>query len=235
MIEQNRDAVFQTEKAEEIKIPESFVVEHLQKIKDPDLFKLLLYIFWRFNKTQNQVNFINLETILNDEIFCENFGRNADEIKERVSELLSLALKMEILIYCHHPEQAKIDLYFYNSSKNKEIIELIETGDIEIKDLKDITLISIRPNIFKLYEENIGPLTPLIAETLEDASNNFSEHWIKEAIQIAVENNVRRWNYIKAILDRWQEEGKNARRDQKHTQEDREKYLKGKYSDLIKR
>ena len=57
-----------------------------------------------------------------------------------------------------------------------------------------------RPNIFRLYEENIGPLTPLIAEMLRDAEKTYPADWIEEAFKIAVENNVRRWRYIEAIL-----------------------------------
>ena len=229
-----KDELFLAENTEQIYIPESFISEHLSKINDPDLFRILLYIFWRFDKTKTEVMYITLESIIEDVVFSENFGTTGNEIEIRILELLTKAIEQEILIICPNPEQAKIDLYFYNSIRNQEIIELIKTGDLQIGNLQNISLASIKPNVFKIYEENIGALTPMIAETLEDASNNYPVHWIKEAIQIAVENNVRRWNYIQAILDRWQEEGKDARRDQKYTQEDREKYLKGKYSDLIK-
>jgi DNA replication protein len=229
-----KDELFLAESTEQIKIPESFISEHLSKINDPDLFKLLLYIFWRFDKVKAQVKYITLESIIKDLAFSEFFGTTSNEIKIRILELLTKAIEQGILIICPNPEQAKIDLYFYNSIRNQEIIELIKSGDLRVENLQNISLTSIKPNVFKLYEENIGPLTPMIAETLEDASNNFPINWINEAIQIAVENNVRRWKYIQAILNRWQEEGKDARRDQKSTQEDREKYLKGKYSGLIK-
>jgi DnaD/phage-associated family protein len=229
-----KDELFLAESTEQINIPESFISEHLSKINDPDLFKLLLYIFWRFDKEKSQVKYITIESIIKDLAFSEFFGKSSNEIKIRILELLTKAIEQAILIICPNPEQAKIDLYFYNSIRNQEIIELIKSGDLRIENLQNISLASIKPNVFKIYEENIGPLTPMIAETLEDASNNFPINWINEAIQIAVENNVRRWKYIQAILDRWQEEGKDARRDQKSTQEDREKYLKGKYSGLIK-
>ena len=31
-----------------------------------------------------------------------------------------------------------------------------------------------RPNIYRLYEDNIGPLTPLIADTLKDAETRIT-------------------------------------------------------------
>jgi DnaD/phage-associated family protein len=89
----------------------------------------------------------------------------------------------------------------------------------------------IKPNIFRLYEENIGPLTPLIADSLRDAQQTYPEEWINEAIQIAVGNNVRRWNYIERILSRWQEEGRDGT-DRRNTQEDYKRYLKGEYGEF---
>ena len=60
-----------------------------------------------------------------------------------------------------------------------------------------------RPNVFKLYEENIGPLTPMIADALKDAETIYSIEWIAEAIELAVKNNKRNWKYSEAILKRW--------------------------------
>ncbi len=65
-----------------------------------------------------------------------------------------------------------------------------------------------RPNIFTLYEQNIGLLTPLIAEDLKDALNHFPEEWIEAAFREALQQNKRKWSYISAILRRWEMEGR---------------------------
>jgi len=59
-----------------------------------------------------------------------------------------------------------------------------------------------------LYEENIGPLTPLIADALKDAEELYYADWIVDAISLAVKNNKRNWKYCEAILKRWKEEGR---------------------------
>jgi len=69
-----------------------------------------------------------------------------------------------------------------------------------------------RPNIFGLYEANIGPLTPLIAEKLLDAEKEYPEPWIRETFQIAVDYNKRSWAYCESILKRWQSQGKDSGR-----------------------
>lgn len=67
-----------------------------------------------------------------------------------------------------------------------------------------------RPNIFVLYEQNIGLLTPMIASQLEDAADQYSMDWIESAFSEAVQLNKRNWKYISAILRRWKTEGRNA-------------------------
>lgn len=65
-----------------------------------------------------------------------------------------------------------------------------------------------RPNIFVLYEQNIGLLSPLIADELKDAADRYPEDWIEAAFREAVQYNKRKWSYIRAILRRWETEGR---------------------------
>jgi len=65
-----------------------------------------------------------------------------------------------------------------------------------------------RPNIFVLYEQNIGLLSPLIAEELKDAADQYPTEWIEAAFREAVQHNKRKWSYIRAILRRWETEGR---------------------------
>ena len=64
-------------------------------------------------------------------------------------------------------------------------------------------------NIFTHYQNNIAMLTPIMADTLQDAEKTYSETWVMEAIGLAVTNNKRNWRYCEAILKRWQESGKD--------------------------
>lgn len=58
-----------------------------------------------------------------------------------------------------------------------------------------------KPNLFKVYEQEIGAITPLIADALKDAEKEYPPGWVEEAIQIAVERNVRNWKYVRAVLE----------------------------------
>jgi DNA replication protein len=85
-----------------------------------------------------------------------------------------------------------------------------------------------QPNIFKLYEDNIGPITPLIKDKLLDAEEDYPQSWIQRAFEIAVEHNARNWSYIHAILERWRingfDNGKNKTQSHRNTPEGRAKY-----------
>lgn len=68
-----------------------------------------------------------------------------------------------------------------------------------------------RPNIFALYEDNIGLLTPILAEELQEAESRYPRRWIQDAFAIAAADNRRNWRYIAAILRRWAAQGKDGR------------------------
>nr|MBP7964956.1 DnaD domain protein [Caldilineaceae bacterium] len=74
---------------------------------------------------------------------------------------------------------------------------------------EDARLTVDRPNLFIMYEQNIGMMTPLIADQLRDMEKSFPPEWIDEAFDIAVSRNKRALRYIHAILKRWETEGKD--------------------------
>jgi DnaD/phage-associated family protein len=90
-------------------------------------------------------------------------------------------------------------------------------------------------NIFTLYEENIGMLTPMIADELRDAEQLYSAELIEDAFREAVSRNKRKWKYIEAILKSWASEGREHGKPGRYSKEDPEKYFKGRYGHLVKR
>ena len=68
-----------------------------------------------------------------------------------------------------------------------------------------------RPNVFEMYEQNIGMLSPMIADALLEAEEMYPEEWIEDAISESVAQNKRSWRYISRILERWEHEGRGRR------------------------
>ena len=60
---------------------------------------------------------------------------------------------------------------------------------------------------FEIYESNIGSLTPIVAEQLQEIKATYPPGWFEEAVKIAINQNVRRLSYIQGILNRWAVDG----------------------------
>jgi DNA replication protein len=108
-----------------------------------------------------------------------------------------------------------------------------------LEDVYSLTAESRQPptiNIFALYEQNIGMITPLIAEELKEAEKLYPPQWIEEAFKEAVTLNKRSWKYIARILERWASEGKDSGEYKRDIKKDGpDKYVKGRYGHLVKR
>jgi DnaD/phage-associated family protein len=83
-----------------------------------------------------------------------------------------------------------------------QVLSTLSTNDLSINTTTGA--------IFKVYENNIGLMTPIMADKINDALKTYKEDWIIDALKEAVANGVRKWSYVEAILDRWQKEGRNS-------------------------
>lgn len=63
-------------------------------------------------------------------------------------------------------------------------------------------------NVIRAYESNIGMVVPLVLESILEDTGKYPVEWLIEAIAIARENKVSNWKYIRAILIRWESEGR---------------------------
>ena len=61
--------------------------------------------------------------------------------------------------------------------------------------------------LFEFFEKNISQLTPTLVDNINRSLAVHSKKNVKLAIMIAAKSNVRNWNYISAILNRWEKEG----------------------------
>ena len=187
-------------------LPDSFFHHLLKEIKDADELKVTAYFLWRLEHMDGP-----FRALCETDFDVKNLGLAADE----VASGLEKACQRGSLLKSQHEADT---FYFLNSARGRVAAEAFAKGDWRASaQIKSAPL--ERLNVFKLYEENVGPLTPLIADALKDAEETFSSEWVADAIGLAVSNNKRSWKYCEAILKRWKEEGRaekqNRRDDQK--------------------
>ncbi len=95
--------------------------------------------------------------------------------------------------------------YFANSPQGRATVAALDRGSVvERSTIED------RPNIYTLYEQNIGPLTALLGEELAEKPRRRIRLRGLRKFREAVRLNKRNWKYILAILERWQNEGRGT-------------------------
>ena len=218
------------------RIPSLFFKELLPQIDDLDELKVTLYAIWQMNQKEGEIRFIKTDDLLGDPIFMKGMGATEAAQTSAVRAGLERAVNRGTLLKTAVPDgEGQLELYFFNSQRGQAAVQSVADGSWRPSDgdLPASTLSQEQPNIFRLYEENIGPLTPLIADTLRDAEGEYPEDWVRQAVEIAVQNNVRKWNYIEAILRSWQDGGRDERQDRGHTKKDRRSYLEDEFAEFI--
>jgi DNA replication protein len=208
-------------------IPAQFFSELLPEIDDLYELKLTLYVIWRLDRMEQPIRYLRLEDAVRDERFMNGMGNTKEAAETTLPRAFELAVRRGTLLQGQYRGQTKLEtLYFLNSPKGRAAMDGLAKGSWQpsTEGPPPVELAPEPPNIFRLYEENIGPLTPMLAEALREAEREYPPAWLEDAIQIAVKNNKRNWNYIQAILRRWQREGRDERKDRRDAEEIRHKY-----------
>jgi DNA replication protein len=216
-------------------VPGPFFTELLPQIDHLGELKVTLYVFWQLDHREGTFRALRRVDFTGDESFMQGLGRSPRAAETILDEALERAVGRGTLLKAVLPDgESTESFYLLNSPKGRAAIAAIERGEWSpLGEVQPpVTLDMERPNIFRLYEENFGPLTPLIADTLRDAENTYPPDWIEDAIRISVELNKRSWRYAEAILKRWQSEGRDEQ-DGRNAEKDRRRYIQGKYSEFI--
>jgi DNA replication protein len=213
-------------------IPNLFFTAVLPHISDPAELVVSLYFFFAHGRKKGQPRFLTYAELAADHVLVaalDSLGEGA------LRRGLNAAVERGTLLRVD-AGQAQ-ELYFINTPAGRRAAAAIEAGEQELGRLlpRPTEPPELKPNIFELYEQNIGPLTPMVAEYLKDAEEQYPADWFEPAFQRAVENNKRSWSYIAAILRRWEAEGpdyEKAGRDLEGP--GRKRSLSGRYRHLVR-
>jgi DnaD/phage-associated family protein len=201
-------------------LPDKFFHQLLNQIDDIAELKVTLYCLWRVEHMDGP-----FRALQGSDFNTRELGLSADDIRLGLEKAVKRGSLLNV-------KKDEADYFLLNSPRGRAVVQAMESGNWNPEGAGS-NLSFERPNIFRLYEENIGPLTPLIADALKDAEETYSAEWIADTIDLAVRNNKRSWKYCEAILKRWKEEGRGEKQDRRDAEKDRDKYIKGEYADYI--
>ena len=222
-------------------VPNAFFSTLLPQISDIAELKTTLHIFQTLYQKRGYPRFTSYRELLGNKSLMSSLKEAKGSPDEALRNALEMAAQRGTILHLvMDKDGTPEDIYLLNTESDRQTMAKLQGGELKLSglELKEPALIdaSEPPDIFSLYEQNIGMLTPMIAEELRDALKVYPENWISDAIKEAVSNNKRKWSYISAILERWTAEGRDDgtyRGDSKKTGPD--KYLKQKYGNIVQR
>ena len=221
-------------------VPNFFLTNILPQINDIAELKTTLYIFEVLYTKRGYPRFTTYRELLSDTSLKSSLRGVAKPLDQVLRDALEMATKRGTILHIVLDKDGlSEDVYFLNTEADRKVVAKIQNGELILSGLKaegqtDIETEEL-PDIFTLYEQNIGMLTPMIADELREAEKLYQVTWIKDAIKEAVNQNKRKWSYISAILERWSAEGKSDGTHRRDSKTDPDKYIKGKYGHMVRR
>jgi DNA replication protein len=198
---------------------------------------------WVLSRRAGTPRCIEYRELANDEALLqgmkvEDSPRPAEDYLREGLEL-TVARGTVIQVFLRRGDDRQV-WFFLNTHASRAAVEKLQGG--EVASLNEALgghrideVLVYRPNIFALYEQNIGPLTPLIADVLRNAEKQYPASWIEEAIELSVTYNRRSWRYVETILQRWEADGKDTGPELAAGEpSDPDSYFRTKYAHIYK-
>ena len=195
-------------------IPNPLLADLLVEITDPDELRLTLRAVWALHQQRAFPPSVTVADLAADRTVAAMLGAAAEDLEIRVSALLEQAAERGTLLKV--AERGGTDRYFLNTEPVRRALsrqgvvppvgDYAAGTDADLEAWQDLEAAAEPSLAVTAYEENIGHITPLVAEKISDAIDDYTELAVIKAIRTAAARDIRNWNYIAALLRRPQRE-----------------------------
>ena len=206
--------------------PDPLLGALLEDIQDIAELKVSLRGLWMLHHKRDNPRAVALDEFLSDTTLQRalgpssedgdgNSGPDASEAGNEIRRGLRLAVRRGVFL-AHEAGPGQVYFVLNNDAGRRTVARMKQSGPQPESATKGADeppgKPKERPNIYALYEDTVGTLSPIIVERLKEAEDRYPPSWIREAFEIAALENKRSWQYIAAILARWGSEGKGGRK-----------------------
>jgi len=223
-------------------VPVAFFSALLPDITDIDELKVTLNLFRILVPRRLYPRYVTFTELSADAGLMASLGKTTVKPADTLRAALTIAVKRGTFLHIGFKgEHGREDVYMLNTARDREVRDKIMSRSLllpllEPKQAQAETTAPAQPNIFSLYEENIGMLTPMVAEEMKEAEKLYPEQWIADAFKEAARANKRSWRFVSFLLERWATEGKKDGAYQRNTKEtDPDKFVKDRYGKYFQR
>ena len=206
------------DRMELIPVPGAVFGTLLREIDDLNELKTLLHVLRLLHAQPRAPRFVQQASLLADAGLIDALTVPAGcDPADAVTAALRMAVDRGTLLAVAVADGAGQDVcYLLNTRANERIVQQIVAGERTLGELgpapapREQSTVRERLTIYELYEQNIGLLTPLLAEELREAVATFPAAWIEDAFREAVGQNKRNWRYVRRILESWASRGRGT-------------------------
>ncbi len=214
-------------------VPNTFFSEVLPQIDDPVELAVSAYLFYALGRRRGYPRVISRAELAGERPLRLLLAALAGSggVEAALCRGLEAAVRRGTALCAQRGEQ---QFYLVNTDAAREALAAgrlpgLSPGPAP-EPLPDVP----PPSIYALFEENIGTISPLLADELREVEAGYPAAWITAAFTEAVSLNKRSWRYIVRILERWRAEGRSdatvGRDLPGHSRRD----LEGRYRDLVR-
>jgi DNA replication protein len=221
-------------------IPNAFFSRLLPEITDLAELKTTLHVMTALYAKKGYPHAVNFNELMGNAALMASLKGLGEKPQDTLVKALAMGVERGTFasFQLFNEEGLNVDIYFLNDEAGREAIQKIISGELDpgglVAETKTPEPVAGAPDVFTLYEQNIGMLTPMVADELRDAEANYPAQWLRDAIKEAALHNKRNIKYISKILENWSVEGRSDgtyQRDSKKAGPD--KYFKGKYGHMV--
>lgn len=185
----------------------------LEELDDAAALKCLLRAFWLHSQKRSFPRYITRGEMLVDRTMSRSLASARLRTEDALDDALDKLEDMGLLIHLRMRQgDGAQDVYVPNNREGRRAAEHVEAAGLGVAArpaVRQRQEPASKPNIFALYEENIGIIVPMMADRLKGAEATYPAAWIEEAFREAVARNARNWKYIEKILTNWDKEGRD--------------------------
>ena len=193
-------------------VPNPVFGQVLEELDDPAALKCLLRALWLHSQKRLFPRYVTRGEMIADRTMSRALASTGSRPEEALDEALAKLEDLGLLIHLRTEQgDSGQDVYLPNTREGRRAAEHVKVGGLAVAArpvVRQRQAPPAKPNIFALYEENIGIIGPMMAEALKEAEATYPAAWIGEAFREAVTRNRRNWRYIEAILTAWDKEGR---------------------------
>lgn len=198
-------------------VPDPLLGDVLNAIDSLAELKCILRALWHIHRKKGALRCVTLAELRDDPVLRGALDREEIEDAMNGGARRGIFAKGNVTT-----DRGRVALFVLNQESHRAALRRAMAGEIALPAVDEIEAVAParrkkRPNVFDLYEQEIGMITPVVADELKAAETEYPKEWIETAVREAALSGRRSWPYVRAILQRWNKEGKSDGEFGRHT------------------